>query len=247
MPRVNDALYSKIAAMQLNPSAEEHSSSMSHISFPKCQELVQTLLNSETSAVADGMVSELCNNWSNEEWVARVFRVLHSGNSVLPLPYVKRPLRPCGRHGRARSRFCRRLVVWSVTNNIIDTINCLYKHCQGSLPIRSCAVSLVELAPPYRQPVLNLLAQAQRFSKVCRSSDVRTGSIGASKIDRQKSAVERMLKQPLSEYGLGVAGSPYMPLKAEEIAEPSEPKHKIPLVNCVSSHEADYYCSELKF
>ena len=74
--------------------------------------------------------------WSDAEWYTKLCQMVNEKPDVLPLPWLGRPTKPMSRSTRCRTRHCRRLTLWRMTNEIVYSINWAHQQGRGSSAVK---------------------------------------------------------------------------------------------------------------
>ena len=166
------------------------------------------------------------------EW-AKTLAAASRDARVFPLPPLQRPSQD-GRHGRAAARAASRVALWHAYEALRRDLNEMYTGrttLKARRPDLRAALHLDEVPEPQREVVKTVLT----FAKRLRSARRDLGPTGAA-------ALLSLLKSEASQaYETQRPGSPYVPLIATDVAEPSDAARSVPMLEALPPELAAFY------
>ena len=169
------------------------------------------------------------------EW-AKTLAAASRDARVFPLPPLQRPSQD-GRRGRAAARAASRVALWHAYEALRRDINEMYTGrttLKARRPDLRAALHPDQVLEPQREVVKTVFA----FAKRLRSARRDFGPTGAA-------ALQSLLKNEASQaYETQRPGSPYVPLIAADVAEPSDAARNVPMLEALPPELAAFYSKE---
>ena len=165
-------------------------------------------------------------------WKDRMHKATYRDRPLLPLPLLSPPQRPLSRSARLEQRFKLKSQLYQIAMG--TAVGCAWLwNARGRPFLPGPAQSLEEMDPVHKEAWLHLLSEAKSLRSARRAAEL-TG----------EPALEELIKQQLQGVYLQNEGSPYTPLSANLVAEPTEPNQTVDLLTARPPEMAALYASE---
>ena len=153
---------------------------------------------------------------------------------LLPLPLLERPAKTTSTSSRCRQRFKSKILIWTLANSLVRSINALYSGTCKTRTTHSQIDSSGELINAVKRTHTMCLREACRLHHARRDS----GLSGVA-------AVEKLVKTvQVSQYSFKSPGKNQVPLAAMAIDEPAVGATSVHMLDALPREESEFYAEE---